>query len=701
MNNRTNRSEELLDLRWLRKGRGPGFLTAEWLNTEFSETVWEGQFGERAIKIDFNVVIDDGSNLTDKKNELLLGTFKQWICIQTHPDATGGASYAPTVAFQAVSRTLRLIDYFLLRADHFKLGAFGLAAVTRADMRRLISDIASSNDTIQTIYQWREQLTSYLKSAVENFRDEDFEAAIRSNKDIALIDNKADRKLLLTDEELVRARAYLWLSGAYISCSNADYRWSVSSIFLSNKIYKNTLWGKILKTNFEELDLRPVTRYRREYLGVAVRTYSEDFMQEATLRKWVASIRTIGLLDVENASVPHEALSETSNPGLLGSITLGADGRFLSLPHTLPLITLRSSIEFFVEYGQDLIDSYLALVKAASAERINLSSFAARTDIRKYLTAKTLSMGVCVWHLNAHMNFVDANPKRPSSRRASADKFFTRMRNNEGLYELLIVLYGAIQLCIGTLMARRQGELMDLIAGKCLDKTGNDLVFENRKSGFKGMREREARPIPKIAARMIRSLEGLQNELRNMGHLKELTCLFKPPSSKSAGLRSSLTSPVFNIAFDRFCDYFNSPLDKNGRRYYVRQHQLRRFFAMLFFWGRSFGGLDTLCWFLGHSDTEHVYRYITESTPGAVLISAKAQFIGEKIKVGENVDSELCDLLEKRFGTRNFSILDSEELEEYLASLLSTGAVNIEPQFIDTKDGKTFKVLVKISGEEA
>lgn len=39
---------------------------------------------------------------------------------------------------------------------------------------------------------------------------------------------------------------------------------------------------------------------------------------------------------------------------------------------------------------------------------------------------------------------------------------------------------------------------------------------------------------------------------------------------------------------------------------------------MCFFWGSGFGSLDTLRWFLGHTNVEYVYHYITESTSGDI-----------------------------------------------------------------------------------
>ena len=37
---------------------------------------------------------------------------------------------------------------------------------------------------------------------------------------------------------------------------------------------------------------------------------------------------------------------------------------------------------------------------------------------------------------------------------------------------------------------------------------------------------------------------------------------------------------------------------------------------MLFFWSKSYEGLDALRDFLGHTDTEHLYHYITENING-------------------------------------------------------------------------------------
>ena len=147
---------------------------------------------------------------------------------------------------------------------------------------------------------------------------------------------------------------------------------------------------------------------------------------------------------------------------------------------------------------------------------------------------------------------------------------------------------------------------------------------------------------------------------------------------------------------DFFCDYFQTPLDSEGHRYYIRQHQLRRFFAMLFFWGSAFGGMDTLRWFLGHRDISHLYHYITESIPGDVLRAVKANFAGHVLKRSRR-SKRISGLVQKHFGTDNFSVLDSDELDEYVEELMSEGRVEIEPEFFEASEGNTYRILIKVT----
>lgn len=173
--------------------------------------------------------------------------------------------------------------------------------------------------------------------------------------------------------------------------------------------------------------------------------------------------------------------------------------------------------------------------------------------------------------------------------------------------------------------------------------------------------------------------------------------LFATPATRGDLADGQSSSYLYNRNLDFLCDYIQTPVNRKGERYYIRQHQLRRFFAMLFFHSASFGGLETLQWMLGHTDIEHLWNYITETLDGTILRGAKAQFIAESLHKGEiNSYVELADLLRARYGTDDFALVDTEELEDHILELIQVGEVCIEPEFFVDNLGKHMRVIVKI-----
>src|SRR5690606_29178198 len=109
----------------------------------------------------------------------------------------------------------------------------------------------------------------------------------------------------------------------------------------------------------------------------------------------------------------------------------------------------------------------------------------------------------------------------------------------------------------------------------------------NRKSGPGSHRVEEARPIPKIVVRCFKLIDRLQSELLSLNIIENPARAFAFPALRHAGLISAGISRRAADALDLFCDYFETPFDDQGRRYYIRQHQLRGFFASAFFWSAN------------------------------------------------------------------------------------------------------------------
>lgn len=665
------------------------YRKAKWRKASFEADVWTTIFG---LTIDFNVKLENGDLLTSAKHRVLLDSIKTWLCVQSHGDSSRGKLLASKSIYARLIKTLHMIDYLLLNASRFSLSQFGLQNITANDIAELAQRIANTNSVVIGVYQWPDRLAAFLRTKIGGTEQAELRNVLRQNPKLnSVLPEHGDRLLNLTDDEILLARAWLWKSGFY---SRTLYSWQPRprTGLLAKLIYPDTLLGKSSKPVPSELCINSEASTRREYPIVSDTDDDDERSSELIFSEYLAVLRRMGNLAHVGLPVPEFALLSLDNASFTSLLDLKSPGRFLTVPREVLFSALRSSIEFSLDYGEDLVSSFLKIVAEAKLSGLDCQTYAFSKGIDTHLTDKLRSLGVKEWT-------IDSNQRRASDSPCSSATHhgvFIRLRRSEGLWELLRVLYGSIQVCIGILVARRQGELLELIAGRSLDKIGAYLIFLNRKSGIGEMREKEARPIPPIVVRLIGLIERLQDGLIALGVLNKNGPLFAFPRYSGMGL-IQMTDSRYNESLDYFCDYFETPLTLSGERYYLRQHQLRRFFAMLFFWGRAFGGMDTLRWFLGHTDIRHLYNYITESVPGATLRSIKATYAVEQLTAQEKNAEMLADLLEHHFGTRNFSILDSEELNEYIEDLLAEGVVKIEPVFFDGPNGQSYRILIVVT----
>ncbi|MCT9811345.1 hypothetical protein N0K08_11915 [Acidovorax sp. Be4] len=448
-----------------------------------------------------------------------------------------------------------------------------------------------------------------------------------------------------------------------------------------------------IKPFYEELSITKAPVAYREFPGVPVRGEERS---ESAPRFYLRALESFHLL--ESVGLPtSNALAESSkNVAFIKNLSLHPPGRYRTVPSELVLRSFRSAVEFALEYAEELLDAYVFCAKTAQATGVSIPQFLEKESISQFLGPKLTTIGVNTWSIGRTAR-QGLNTRELGVNRDEFDtQYFSNLREHRGLWDLLMVLGGCYLVILGTLMARRQGELIDLKVGSMLNSSGSHLRFKARKSGTGDMRQTLERPIPAFASELLRLLENFQERLVAGGVLSETSNALMFPKEVNSGLLKAGQSS-FNFMLDRFCDFFQTEIDKNGRRFYLRQHQLRRFFAMLFFWGNSFSGLDVLRWFMGHSDAEHLYHYISESTPGHVLRGVKADFVVEHAKAHDPQTLPLLDFIENHFGTREVLLLDSDELGEFIEELLANGSVTVEPHFMRGTGGTTYEVLICVS----
>lgn len=685
----SERYEQALDALF---DRTRGFYSAPWLKSPFESHVWHIVIGGHKSVIDFRVKLDDGTLLVDSRHSELLRALKCFLLLQTHLDVTGGIVYSSASMNSRVMIGTHICEYFLINSQELGLAKFGLGAITESDGYRMLKRLAHF-DASDGIYRWSERLAHHLKVAGNSL---DEATVAQTLFEIPELSRVCESDMLGLDfVELLRARVWLWVNGYYkFSHYDDGHMFTVDSNKLMPILYpRGTLKTSWKKSHIPELHVFRGPCLIREKPGAPVRGAQRC---ENPLRYYVKAIGTLVHLKRLDLTVPHELVRATSNRTFIKQLDLQPLGRYATLPHDVVLKALADALEFSLKYGDEILNAYVEVSRCAAAQGVSVGTFLSTRPIERFLGPNLSALGTNCWSvaLQVKQQFCRGRKGIPAS--DAEREFFQRFRLGHGLFELLYVLGGAILIVVGTLMARRQGELIDLKAGAFLDESGSRLVFDGRKSGTQDIRQRLVRPIPPVAVDLLLSLENFQDRLVTLGIIKHRTNLFSLPKLHRHDL-SSVSDSRCNMMLDRFCDFIELPNNSLGQRYYIRQHQLRRFFAMLFFWGNSFSGLDTLRWFLGQTDAEHLYHYISESTPGWVLRSVKVDYAVERTKVGDPQTLPLLDLLEERFGTRNVLILDAEELGDYMEELMIEGRVSVEPHFIQGLEGREYRIMITVA----
>lgn len=664
--------------------KGPEiYRSASWLYSSFSADQWEVRFAhlKHPHVIDFRVRMSDGNLLTDAEHLPLLTTFREWLCACTHPHATAARVLNSQTAQTRVHCTLHLVDYLLLRQEELDLCDHGLAGLTENDVLSLVANLASTNDVAESVYGWTSRVRKLLQDGIRTVSA--WELA-QARDEVPTIDFGLDRggRLGLAPGDLLAARVWLWREGLYRKQARAKFKIRPNVLAIASRIYGGTLWGTQKRDIPPELLLQEYRLAERERKAVPVMDVSDERAGDRTVALYIRCLGHLKLLQRTGMAVPTHALDAIAKRSLHSWLQVKEVGRFQTLPQEVVLGAMRDSITFALKHGELLVRAYVAIASEARAQGCSIPEMENRRNLSELIPEQLVSLGVRSWRI-------------PVGTKASGD-YYERLRRNEGLCELLMILVGSTFVVTGAVTARRNGELTDLRVGACVDKNARHLVFENRKSGVAETRQREERPVPPLVVRLVRILEQLHSAgSKNVGS----GALFAYPSRTTGELTDGTPNGVY-FCVDLLCDYFELAGDSAETRYYIRQHQLRRFFAIAFFWGSGFGGLDTLRWFLGHTDPKHVWRYILESVPGKILASVRTQYAAQALLSGSVESDALADLIEQRFGTRQFSVLSMKELEEYIEVLLDNALLRVEPQFIDSDSGAAYRIAIVVTQHE-
>lgn len=671
--------------------RNPPWFTN---GTIFKSNIWEIKINKKTYKINFSqIIIDNDIYLTQIPQ--LLNTFKYWICIQGHPIYSNGLLLKPESIAINIKRIIHFINSILINSSKLKITTMHLKNINENIIIDYLIDIATTGQ-YNACLNYSENISNFLINKIKSINMNDVE--IFENSYPLLPENQLEDELSLNIDEIRKSRYWLFNNEGYSKNSSGRHK---RNIFL--QAYQN----KIIQFNQLPLTFPQLNLYtnepNNEFLALPCRTNEELNFSYQDLQAHIKLLKTICFIhsQVDCAQININNFNEINIRRINKKISLRENGRFVTLPASVVFKSIKDSIEFIHQYIDIVLDTIL---KYAIFNKNNKDSFFEEffnsdefPEILKNLGIKQLEI-------------------------IKDNNYFTNLRKNLGLFDFYNVLLGAILIAIGATTARRNSEILELDPLNCLLPNNIDpslkttyefeLIFDNRKSGIGGVnyhREKMARPINSFIANIIYKIQIFNKKIteESLADIKNifLINIYSPTSNSWKKLSGSNYSYLLNL----FCDYFETKVlevsKDDFRRYYIRQHQLRRFFAMMFFWSKSFDGLDTLRYFLGHTDIEHLYHYITEPLTGSVLNGVKAHtlteaYLGNSAPLIKNIES-LRGVLLTHFNVNDLEILNSNTIINFdkpnsisnkINYLLDEHIIDLKPHFFTVLNEKNEKI---------
>lgn len=691
-----------------------------WLKNNFDDDIWElslNHVNEKLLNFEI-ITLEDGSLLTS--NRKLVNTFKTWLVLAMSPKFNNGFFLSKTTIMGRISIVINLINYLLLNKHRLQISRRNLSGI---DDNFVIETLISfAKDRLKDgLFNHSERVKNYLIEEIKNISLEEVD---KFEYDFPLIpENYINKALNLEIDQIRKARYFLFHRGAYKGGKHLY-------LYVRANFFDFLFEGSIINpTHFKspiylELNLSSTIAIQ-EYPYLPVRDEENSSSTSRHIMHYYRYMKILHFLrNFEDCyHVKNVDFNKITLKRLKNLIELNHGGHYRTPPTIVVFPLLKNSFEFVFKYMDDILDSVFNILKYCKDNNIKYRSID-KNIIKRFCSDKLIRIGVKSWNIY------------------TTDKVrFEKIRNNEGLLNLYDVLIGSLQIIIGSIMARRHSEILELNPIKTLAPNIDPEIasnrdyyisFHNRKSGISGeydFRELIAKPTPRSVAKLVYKLQKFNQKLcdEKLASLDNIYLL----NNISPNLLKIYHLTITNARklIDNACDYFETPLVQYTEnvicRYYIRQHQLRRFFTMLFFWSKSYAGLDTLRSFLGHTDIEHLYHYITEENHGEVLNGVKAQFLYHEITNADSHNIENIDRLRKKILKHfNISQLDlfSEEdclifypdnkeckdlrkiipIQSYIESMLETQRIELYPDFFSTYDQnnekiRDFKLIIKIN----
>lgn len=363
-------------------------------------------------------------------------------------------------------------------------------------------------------------------------------------------------------------------------------------------------------------------------------------------------------------------LRDTNRSSILSEINYVEKGRTPNIPMDIALHYISESITWIIEYGAELIELNNNVNYEMDKLKKNKTS---RDDYFAPNAFKNVDIPEALQPLNI---------TRYNRHQTGTPREVTR--NNLSIKDALECLEAACFIAIATFSARRYEEITNLTIN-CIKKDYDGFVIEfaAQKASAHHLLESLKRPIPSIVLMAVNLLEELHKGLRSKTDIKEYNKLLFLKKTQN-GI-NKLTNTDITNKLDLFADIIKSPTfflpnDDTERRWYIRPHECRRFYAYTYVWSTPDSNLYALSYFMGHGGIEETQRYANNAIAGSefpdhIKILTVNALLSDKAKGDAN---KLKEITLKHFNVENIQFIDEMLLGPYLQKLYESNQLFVE-----------------------
>ncbi len=666
-----------------------GKFEAPWLLSPFEASTWDTRNRGReelldgiwhnTVRLNWRIPLPNGALLTDIRYERIL-TLAKKIQFFMRCNLIPGPS-APEAWKTATGQLVSVIRWLVLHEERFQPAQYGFKLLDQSSIDWLLGLIAEGSwahalqipqRLISAIY-----ISAHGTPCPQQFIDDPY--AIPNSEITTLM------QWLESQNNYTAVRGRTNLGKRYLRRASLAKLINESRSFLMG--HKISLFLRQFEPDFKNEELLIPISLSTELPSQNARSLQVAGGAESSIIKTSTAIASA--LD-SHLNIP-DFLPDPANISLRRALSIAKrmarpSSHTPFMPIETGLAYLNTAIRFVHIYGESIIGLYLA-VRADCNPKKRVRNTALNNSLRHHLAKWNTAAGE---PLASVLNITEF-------RREKRNPEFDRFRSNPTLDEVLRVLIGSCIVCMALLKPSRDEELTHL-KRKCIRQYagGSWINFSLGKSNTGTAWLDEDRPIPLITAKAIGLLQklgdGLSTQLSDNRKIKDnLFYLPQFDGMSVLGAKDSLLTQHLDI----FCDFVNLPPDEEGRRWYVRIHEMRKWFLLLLFWSGRFDVLDAMRWIAGHTDAEHVYAYIEHEFPGEELPQLEAEYSIDRIyrreqerKINSNTPNSedgidaLYDIVLKHFNVASLTMVPESEWANFVLSLRKDDKFHLEPHTV-------------------